>query len=66
MADAPEVPATSGGAVLATNRRSKRIGKRKEDLKTGKKRDFVMQILHFEFISLRCQAQNFPQSSKYV
>jgi len=35
MADAPEVPATSGGAVLATNRRSKRIGKRKEDLKTG-------------------------------
>ena len=37
MADAPEVPATSGGAVLATNRRSKRIGKRKEDLKTGKK-----------------------------
>ena len=31
----PEVPISSGGAVLGTNRRSKRIGKRKEDLKTG-------------------------------
>merc|ERR1711935_39691 len=29
------IPTTSSGAVLGTNRRSKRIGKRKEDLKTG-------------------------------
>ena len=38
----PEVPISSGGAVLGTNRRSKRIGKRKEDLKTGNFEIFVI------------------------